>query len=174
MRNFLFGVATVFVTQLLILAGQLMMRRRDRADLARAAVMDRARAAADRIMDLLNKARKFFSDNGHTAAAYDDDRVYDVCHEIKAAAALIPDAGVRDRLETLTTVLWYGDAVADRLRKQPVYIGHVVYNAGVEILGAFLRGEPIPALAAESLKQLVELKDEADVYEEELSAHVDR
>lgn len=123
-------------------------------------------------MDLLNKARKFFADDSHGSHAYDDDRVYDVCHEIKAAAASIPDAEVHKRIESLTSVLWYGDSVSDRLRRHPGSIGHVVYNAGVDILGAFLRGEDVASVDTESLRTLDEMSGEAELIELELNAHL--
>lgn len=173
MRNFLFGVATVFLTQTLILLGQLLLSNRARRESSRAAVAERGRQSAERIMDLLNKGRKFLADDDHTDHLYDDDRVYDICHEIKAAGALIPDVDARDRVEVLANVLWYGDMISDRMRMlSPRSIGHLVYTAGVDLMGAFLRAEDVAAVETESTKRLGPLAGMAEMIEKELEARV--
>lgn len=174
MRNFLFGVATVFITQGLILLGQLLIGNRARKQAAETAMRQSGVEAVERVMGLLNDGRKLLGDASHDDHAYDDDRVYDICHDIKAAAVRIPDEGVRDGVTRLTNVLWYADSVAERLRYSPRTVGHLAYNAGLDMLGAWLRNEDVKRIDTESTRGLADMMAEADLIELQLNAHLNQ
>ena len=86
----------MLVGQILGMGTEVLRRRWER----RRRVEERAELAAQKVLDVLERARKLF-DGFEIGTGPEDERVYDLCHALEREALLLPDRQVRSRLGEL-------------------------------------------------------------------------
>lgn len=161
-------VVGVVLGQALLLGAAWIQRRWGRDDSRKGRADERAEAAAQALIDGLERVRALNDGNATQESTRDDayQAEYELSHEIERQILLIPDAKVRDALRQVTLVLWYSEQVAKATGDSLQEVSFHLFAAGNEIVGSFLRGEALPKVEGNyQLEELCRYYDAAKVHD---------
>lgn len=140
------AIAGVIVGQGFGLLVWWLQRRVSRRDRREERMSTQAREAALAMLDRLDEARRFVERfKGKDLPAKSQAHLYEMCHRMEREILLLPDPSLRERLSELEASLWYAEIVAEAADQTLSQVGFLLYKAGGELLGAYLREEPLPS-----------------------------
>jgi hypothetical protein len=166
------GIAGAVLGGGMVVGGAWLQRRWSTKDVRTQRVEERADDAARRILDVLEELRTI-CDGQVTFDTTDigNQGLYELSRRIDRDAILIPNKDFRDRIGMFSTTIWHLDVVAYATRNPIQQVSVLLYRAGEEVIGSYLRVEALPDLdATESLKRLAIYHREA----EETEAQIER